>query len=131
MKWKDHLAAYSEHRAAIDWAINRGIESSQRIAGAHLSRAAVELLAAYLIREKKMESSAHLNHRWFKSPGVGGRINDFPDKNKIIKDMNALENMSEVLTYGAAKSKREINNAVELFLRVENKLKVMMGDENE
>ncbi|MEK6887708.1 MAG: hypothetical protein AABX14_02055 [Candidatus Aenigmatarchaeota archaeon] len=131
MKWKDHLAAYHEHRAAVDWAVNRGIDKSQRIAGAHISRAAVELLAAYLVREKLMEASAHLNHRWFKSAGVGSKLPDFPDKGKIIKDMNALENKAEVLTYGAAKSKKEISDAMEFFLRVEEKLKGMLGETDE
>ncbi len=91
MNWKDHFDAYKEHREVIDWAINRGLERPQRIAGSHMSRAIVELLATYLVKEKKMEASSHLNHRWFKSSGE--KLPDFPGKNEILKDMKLGEDL--------------------------------------
>lgn len=119
MKIDDHLEAFQEHKEAIEWAINRGIEKSQRIIGTHASRGAVELLSSYLHRINKMDIGSQVNHRWFKSEKVKDRFPDFPKKEKIINKMIKLENACESLTYSSKKTEKEIKDAVKLFGELE------------
>ncbi len=126
---EDHLKAFHEHRDAIDWAINRGIEKSQRIVGTHASRGITELLSAYLHKIGKIDAGFQINHRWFKSEKVGKKFPDFPKKNIIIARMIELENVSENLTYGSQKSEKEVKKAVVLVNELELLLKERMKDE--
>ena len=89
------------------------------------------MLAAYLIKEKKIEASAHLNHRWFKSSSIGEKMPDFQGKDEILKEMNSLENKAEILTYGAAKSAKDIKEAAEIFALIESRLKKLLGEVHE
>jgi len=129
MKTEEHLKAFQEHRDAIDWAINRGMEKSQRILGAHASRGITELLSAYLHKINKIEPGFQINHRWFKSEKVGERFPDFPNKSSIIPKMVKLENMSENLTYGSQKSEKEMKRIIELLNELEKLLKRVFENE--
>ncbi len=132
MKAEEHLKAFQEHKDVIDWAINRGIERSQRIIGAHTSRGTVELLSAYLHKTNKIDAGFQINHRWFKSEKVADKFPYFPRKEGIIREMVKMENMAESLTYGSQQSEKEIKEAVKLFIRLENILTGMVqSDENE
>lgn len=119
MKEEEHLNAFNEHRAVIDWAIDRGIEKSQRIVAAHASRGALELLSYYLHKQKKIDAGFQINHRWFKSPQVGSRLPEFEKKELILPKFVKLETMCENLTYGSQKPASEIKELVELFNEVE------------
>ena len=129
MKTEEHLKAFQEHRDAIDWAINRGMEESQRILGAHASRGITELLSAYLHKINKIEPGFQINHRWFKSEKAGERFPDFPNKSSIIPKMVKLENMSENLTYGSQKSEKEMKRIIELLNELEKLLKRVFENE--
>lgn len=129
MKIEEHLKAFQEHRDAVDWAINRGIEKSQRIIGGHASRGLVELLSAYLHKINKIDAGFQINHRWFKSAKVGEKFPDFPNKNTIIPKMVEVENNSENITYGSQKSEKEIKRIIEVANEVETLLKEVIGNE--
>lgn len=126
MKESEHIKAFGEHKAAISWAVDRGIESSQRIIGTHASRGIIELLSAYLHKLKCIDEGFQLNHRWFKSSNVGSRLPEFPDKAVIVRKLAELENDSEKLTYGSQKSEGEVKKVVELFNEVEKILDGLM-----
>ena len=57
MKYQTHLDAFEERKETIfKWAIEvRGIEKSQRSIGDNASKAIIELLSAYLHKNKKVE----------------------------------------------------------------------------
>lgn len=120
MKEEEHLKAFNEHRAAIDWAISRGTEKSQRIIGTHASRGIVELISAYLHRINRITPGFQINHRWFKSGDVSSRLPEFPKKSIIISKISELENKSEMLTYGSQRAESEINSTIQLFNEIEN-----------
>ncbi len=90
MKTEDHIKAYKEHRDNLNWAIDRGIEKSQRTIGLHTSRAIIELLSAYLHKISSIEIGFQINHRWFKSEKVFDRFPDFPEKESIINKLVLL-----------------------------------------
>ncbi|MBI2971422.1 MAG: hypothetical protein HYY37_03335 [Candidatus Aenigmarchaeota archaeon] len=129
MRIEEHLKAFQEHRDAIDWAINRGIEKSHRIVGTHASRGITELLTAYLHKIGRIDAGFQINHRWFKSQKVGGKFPDFPKKNPIVAKMVELESKSENLTYGSQKSEKEVKKVIELVNELELMLKELMKDE--
>lgn len=131
MKTENHIEAYNEHRDAINWAIDRGIEKSQRTIGIHTSRAIVELLSAFLHRINAIEMGFQINHRWFKTEKVFERFPDFPEKNLIFKKIVQLEPQSENLTYGAQKTKEEIKSVLALFNETEKIILNAMEDHNE
>jgi hypothetical protein len=112
MKTEEHIKAYEQHRDAIEWAINRRVERSQRIIGTHASRKIVELLSAYLHSINKIDAGFQINHRWFKSEKVADRFQNFPKKNVIIGKMVDLENLSESLTYETQKTVKEIKYVI-------------------
>lgn len=131
MKIEDHKKAYEEHRATLDWAINRGIEKSQRIIGLHVSRAIIELLSLYLHQEKIITVDFQINHRWFKSQRVEEKFPNFFNKETIIKKLIDLELASESLVYGKQKTQEEIKSALNLFLETEKILLKALGGKNE
>lgn len=129
MKEEEHLKAFDEHRAAIDWAISRGTEKSQRIIGTHASRGIVELLSAYLHKLNRIPPGFQINHRWFKSGDVEDRFPEFPEKKAIISGIAELENKSERLTYGSQREESEINQAIKLFNEIEKLIRGLYGAE--
>ena len=129
MKEEEHFNAYSEHRSVIDWAIDKGVEQSQRTIAMHASRGAVELLSFYLHKAKKIEQGFQINHRWFKSPQAGRKLPEFEKKEVIVPKLVELENNCENLTYGAQKPASEIKEVVEMFNEVEKLLKGLAEDE--
>ena len=131
MKSEDHMNAYEEHRDSINWAINRGIEKSQRIIGIHASRAIIELLSAYLHKINLIEIGFQINHRWFKSNKVGERFPEFPNKKIMIDKIQKLELDSENLTYGSKKSEREIKDLLVLYNEIEKRLLDFLEGRNE
>lgn len=130
MREEEHFKAYLEHKEAIfKWALEiRGLERSQRVVGVHASRAIVELLSVFLHRKKLVDEGFQLNHRWFKSERVAERLPEFKGKNKIIKQMVALESSSETLSYGAPKPVEQSKNTIELFNVLESKILEMMKE---
>lgn len=129
MRAEEHIKAYEEHKDVIDWAINRGIEQSQRTIGTHASRSIVELLSAYLHKINKIDAGFQINHRWFKSEKVEERLPDFPDKKSIINKMVKLENKSENLTYGSQRAKEEIKEVIKLMNELGTMLEDLMKNE--
>ncbi len=129
MKEEEHLNAFNEHRAVIDWAIDRGIEKSQRIIASHASRGAIELLSYYLHKKNKIDSGFQLNHRWFKSPRVGSRLPEFEKKELLLPKLIKLETLCENLAYGSQKPSVEVRKSVELLNEVEKLLNEMITDE--
>lgn len=122
MKIESHREALEEHKNTIfKWALEvYGLEKSQRIVGLHVSRASTELLSIYLHKHNLIDEGFQLNHRWFKSPKVGERLPEFPNKEQITKKMSELENLSESLTYGTEKPVEETKAAIKLFKEIEN-----------
>ncbi len=131
MREEEHFNAYGEHRTVIDWAIDRGIERSQRTIAMHASRGAIELLSFYLHKAKKIDQGFQINHRWFKSPQAGSRLPEFEKKEVIVPKLVELENSCENLTYGSQKAAGEIRKAVELFNKVEELLNGLIGNERQ
>lgn len=130
MRAEDHLEAFEEHKATMfKWALDTyGLSKSQRIVGLHASRGIVELLSAYLHKEKLIDEGAQINHRWFKSEKVSERLPDFKNKNKIIKKMVKLELLSEQLSYGSQKPVEMIEKAVNIFKSIESEIGGLMGN---
>lgn len=130
MKEEDHWKAYQEYKDNIfSWALEiRGLEKSQRTIALNASRAIIELLSVYLHREKLVDEGFQLNHRWFKSEKVSGKLPDFENKDIILQKMVSLENSSETLAYGSPKSKERIKEIIELFNEVEEMILVMLDE---
>ncbi len=130
MKEEEHLNAFEEHRAVIDWAIDRGIEKSQRVIATHASRGAIELLSYYLHKLDKIDAGFQINHRWFKSPQVGNRLPEFDKKELLVPKFVKVETLCENLTYGSQKPVNEIKELVELFNDVEGLLNELIRGAN-
>lgn len=130
MREEDHWKAYQEYRDNIfSWALEiRGLEKSQRTVGLNASRSIVELLSAYLHREKLVDEGFQLNHRWFKSVNVSQKLPDFKNKDKIMQKMITLENSCETLTYGAPKPSEKIKEVIVLFNEAEKLILVMLDE---
>ena len=64
MRTEEHLKSFNERKETIfKWAIElRGLENSQRIIGDNASKAAVELLSAYLHKNKLVKEGFQKNH---------------------------------------------------------------------
>ncbi len=129
MKEEEHSNAYKEHRSVVDWAIDKGVEQSQRTIAMHASRGAVELLSLYLHKTSKIDQGFQINHRWFKSPQAGRKLPEFEKKDVIVPKLIELENRCENLTYGSQKPASEIKDVIELFNEVEKLLNGLIGDE--
>ncbi len=125
MKIENHLESYKEHKETIfDWALKvKGLKNSQRIVGLHASRGIIDLLALYLLEKGVITSGATLNHRWFKSKRVLEKLPEFENKEEICNDIIELELLCEDLTYGSPKPEEKIKEALELFNKLEKKLK--------
>jgi len=97
MKTEEHEESLKQHKEAIfDWAIEvKGIENSQRIIGLHASRAALDILAIYLQKTKRIGPGMQLNHRWFKSKKVSGKLPALPYKAPILEKIRELEKTCE------------------------------------
>lgn len=128
MKIEEHLISFEEHKDVIEWAINRGLDRSQRIVGTHASRGIVELLSAYLRKINNIDAGFQINHRWFKTERAKERFSAFPRMDEIIKKMTELENTSEILTYGSQKTEKEVKEAVKLFNELETIIEGLMED---
>ena len=130
MKFQDHIEAYKEHKDTINWAIDRGLEKSQRIIGLHISRGIVELLSAFLHKLNFIEGGFQINHRWFKSQRTSERFPNFTKKDIILKKINQIELQSENLIYGSQKTKEQIKSLLILFNETE-KILLNLINENE
>lgn len=121
MKHESHLKAFEERKETIlKWALEvKGIDKAQRSIGDNASKAIVELLSAYLHKNKKVEDGFQLNHAWFKSRKVHERLPDFPNKMTIVDRMIKLELLCEKLSYGAQKPVEKSQEAINLFRDLE------------
>lgn len=128
MKTEDHLEAFEEHKTTIfKWALNTyGISRSQRIVGLHASRGIVELLSAYLHKQKLIDEGFQINHRWFKTDKVSEKLPEFENKNRIINKIVELELLSEQLSYGSPKPAEMIEKALSVFKDIENEIRELM-----
>ncbi len=133
MKIEEHEESLKQHKEAIfDWALEvKGIENSQRIIGLHASRAALDILAIYLQKTKRIGPGMQLNHRWFKSRKVADKLPAFPHKVPILGKIIELEKTCEKLSYGSKKSKVEILKAVKLLQGIEEDVTKVMKNEVE
>jgi len=125
MKLENHVESYKMHKETIfEWALKvKGIEHSQRIIGTHASRAMVDLLSAYLLKNGLIDSGLQINHRWFKSLKIEDKLPEFENKKEIIKEMIKLELLCEDLTYGSPKPEEKMKEAILLFNKIEALLK--------
>lgn len=125
MKIENHLESFNEHKETIfDWAVKvKGIKNSQRVIGLHASRAIIDLLSIYLIKRNLISTGMKINHRWFKSEKVNENLPEFEKKEEICGQITKLELLCEDLTYGAPKTEKKINEALELFNKLEEQLK--------
>lgn len=133
MKIENHLESYKEHKETIfDWALKiKGLKNSQRVIGLHASRGIIDLLMVYLLTKKIIDSGIMINHRWFKSKSVLERLPEFENKKEICEEIIKLELLCEDLSYGAPKSEEKIKEALLLFNKIEDKLKVKEKPSNE
>ncbi len=131
MKIEDHHNSYKEHRDAINWAIDRGLERSQRIIGMHASQAIIELFSEFLHKINVIEMGFQINHRWFKSKKVSERFSDFPKKDLIIEKINKIELISENLIYGSQKTEAEIKSFLDIFNTAEKLILKLIDKKNE
>ncbi|MEK6811308.1 MAG: hypothetical protein AABX96_02240 [Nanoarchaeota archaeon] len=124
MKIENHLESFNEHKETIfDWAVKvKGIKNSQRVIGLHASRAIIDLLSIYLIKRNLISTGMKINHRWFKSEKVNENLPEFDKKEEICSKITKLELLCEDLTYGAPKTEEKINEALELFNKLEGEL---------
>ncbi len=125
MRIKEHEESFEEHKETIfRWALEvKGMESSQRIIGLHASRAIIDLLSAYLLKNGMISAGKQINHRWFKSTKVADSLPEFADKKSIIGKIVELELMCEKLTYGSKRPISEIKKSLELFNKLEEKIR--------
>ena len=130
MKIEEHKASFKEHKETIfRWAIEvKGIENSQRIVGLHASRAIIDLLSIFLLENGKISSGKQINHRWFKSKRVYGKLPEFAAKKEIIDKIMELELLCEKLTYGSKKPENEIKRALKMFNQLETKIKELQNE---
>jgi len=121
MKENEHIKAFEERKETIKkWAVElKGIENSQRIIGDNASKAAVELLSAYLHKHKIINEGFQLNHSWFKSEKVSNKIPNFNKKTEILSKMIELEKLCERLSYGTQKPIEETKKALGIFEEIE------------
>lgn len=128
MKAELHLEAFKERKDTIlKWALEvRGLEKSQRIIGDNASKAIVELLSAYLHRERKITEGFQINHTWFKSEKVAEKLPEFKGKGKLTPKMVRLEKLCERLSYGAPKPLETVKGTVKLFEKLEVMIKELM-----
>jgi len=121
MKIEEHQDSFEEHKETIfRWALEvKGLEKSQRIIGLHASRAIIDLLSIYLLKKNKISSGKQINHRWFKSMRVMGKIPEFEGKKDIVSKIVELELLCEKLTYGSKMPETEIKRTLELFNALE------------
>ena len=121
MRTEEHLKSFNERKETIfKWAIElRGLENSQRIIGDNASKAAVELLSAYLHKNKLVKEGFQLNHSWFKSEDILEKIPEFREKKEIISRMILLEKSCEKLSYGTQKPLEEVKTTIKLFQDIE------------
>ena len=128
MKPESHLKAFEERKETIfKWAVEvRGIENSQRIIGDNASKAITELLSAYLHRKRKVEEGFQLNHAWFKSGKVFGRLPEFESKKLIVGKMTELEKLCENLSYGSPRQPEDARKVLKLFQELENTIMEMI-----
>ena len=124
MKIENHIESFNEHKETIfDWAVKvKGIKNSQRVIGLHASRAIIDLLSIYLIKRNLISTGMKINHRWFKSEKVNENLPEFEKKEEICSQITKLELLCEDLTYGAPKTEEKINEALELFNKLEGEL---------
>ncbi|MBS3130793.1 hypothetical protein J4212_00015 [Candidatus Woesearchaeota archaeon] len=131
MKEEEHKESFEEHRETIfRWALEvKGIEKSQRIIGLHASRAIIDLLSIYLLKKGKISAGKQINHRWFKSKSVSGKLPDFLNKDAVVERLVELELLCEKLTYGSERPVPEIKKALELFKELEAEIEGMENEE--
>lgn len=128
MRPETHKEAFEVHKNIVfKWALEiNGLKNSQRIVGLHASRGIVELLSLMLHKKKLIDEGFQLNHRWFKSESVETKLPNFENKAEIIKKMVKLENLCEILSYGAQKPVEKTEEAIILFKYLEDILKEML-----
>ncbi len=121
MRPEAHLQAFMKRKETIfKWAVEvRGIENSKRIIGDNASKAITELLSAYLHKKRKVEEGFQLNHTWFKSERVFGRLPEFENKKAVVGKMMDMERLCEKLSYGSPRQPEEAKKVLKLFEELE------------
>lgn len=127
MKPEFHLQAFQDRKETIfRWGLEvKGLEKAQRVIGDNASRAIIELLSAYLHQQHLVEEGFQLNHAWFKSEKVFGRLPEFSRKQEVVSKLIQLEKLCENLSYGAPKPAEKLKEAIVLFQELEELLSVL------
>ncbi|OGI15176.1 hypothetical protein A3K63_03540 [Candidatus Micrarchaeota archaeon RBG_16_49_10] len=128
---EEHLRAIREFEQDIEEKIKKGvIAERQRIIGFSLTECAKNYFELYLHKMKLVNEGMNINHRWFSSErmAMDKFPFDFPHKREILKRMVLLENKRNLLCYGKAKPKREIEDALKLFSEIKKIIKKEIGE---
>jgi hypothetical protein len=121
-----HKKLIRESLEAIREAVQTGVEKRQRTIGFHCSAAAVDMLEVWLHEQNLLGIGAILKHDWFSSVQNAERRLKMPfeNKEKLIRLLVDLEKKRNILCYGKAQPKAEIERYLELF----NEIKQMLFD---
>ncbi|HIG93342.1 MAG TPA: hypothetical protein VJI32_07490 [Candidatus Nanoarchaeia archaeon] len=118
MKSEEHQQALEEHIRNLAQAIDNGIKENQRNIAYNVSLGAVELFALYLHTLHLIEGSGdQWDHRIFKSKK---RVMEkvpfaFPDKERILKLLEEIEQERNLLCYGKRQPQQRIERMIANF----------------
>jgi len=118
MKIEEHEKAYNEHVENLNKSIEEGIEENQRNIGYNVSQGSVELFAIFLHKLHLLQNSGdQFDHRVFKNKSliVKKVPPKFPDRDKILNLMGAIELERNVICYGKRKPKKRIEKMIDSF----------------
>jgi len=120
MKTGDHIKNIRESLEEIDEAIDLGLEKRQRNLGFHISVCSAEMLEVFLHKLKLLKEDRILKHNDFSSVRKANDILsfEFPYKKKIIELIVEIEKRRNVLCYGKRKPKKDLEEFLNLFLKL-------------
>ncbi len=120
MKIEDHMRNIEESLEEIEEAVEKGLTKRQRSLAFHVSVAATEMLEVYLHKLKLLDESKILKHNMFSSKrrALEELPFDFPHKKEIIELLVEIEKRRNVLTYGKIRNKKELEEYLNLFLKL-------------
>lgn len=121
MRIEEHEKAYKEHLNNLNKLIEEGIEENQRNIGYNISQGSVELFSIFLHKLHLLQGSGdQLDPRIFKSKTlVENKVPPkFPERDKILELMKAIELKRNVVCYGKRKAKELIEETIHNFQKL-------------
>ena len=116
-----HYERLNESLDVLDESISGDITKRQRTIGFNCSAASADMLEIYLHNNNLIDPGFVVKHEWFKSKNkITEKFPfDFPNKNRILEIMEAIEEKRNTLCYGTPMHEEKINEVIMNF----NKLK--------